>query len=67
YIIIAPVLCYLFHHLYMDANSMFIYSHRYAARFFLKNINIALYTGIINTVIALFATIFYLSQRSSVE
>jgi hypothetical protein len=67
YLIVTPILCYLFHHLYQDVNSLFIYSHRYAVRYLLKNMNIALYTGIINAVIAALATVYYLSQRNSVE
>jgi hypothetical protein len=67
FIIVAPVLCYLFHRVYLDVNSIFIYSHRYVTRYFLKNLNIALYTAIINTVIAVLSTIFFLSQRSEVE
>jgi hypothetical protein len=67
YLIIAPVLCYLFHLLFLDANSMIIYSHRYAVRLLGRSINMALYTGIINLGIAVIATVYYLSQRSSVE
>ncbi len=67
FIIVAPILCYLFQRLYLDANSIFIYSHRYVTRYFLKNINIALYTAFINSVIAILSTIFFLSQRSEVE
>jgi tetratricopeptide (TPR) repeat protein len=67
FIIVAPVLCYLFHRVYLDVNSIFIYSHRYVTRYFLKNLNIALYTAIINAVIAVLSTIFFLSQRSEVE
>jgi tetratricopeptide (TPR) repeat protein len=67
FIIVAPILCYLFHRLYLDVNSIFLYSHRYVTRYFLKNLNIALYTAIINSVIAMLSTIFFLSQRSEVE
>jgi hypothetical protein len=68
FIIITPVLCYLFHRLYIDVNSIFVYTHRYAVQYiFKRGMNVALYTGIINLIIAVFATIYYLSQRSSVE
>jgi tetratricopeptide (TPR) repeat protein len=67
FIIVAPILCYLFHRLYLDVNSIFLYTHRYVTRYFLKNLNIALYTAIINSVIAILSTIFFLSQRSEVE
>ena len=68
FVIIMPVLSYLFHHLYLDVNSIFMYTHRYTVLYILKRgINVALYTGIINLIIAVIATIFYLSQKSSVE
>jgi hypothetical protein len=67
YLIVTPVLCFLFHHLYQDVNGMFIYSHRYALRYLFRNMNVALYTGIINAVIAALVTVIYLSQRSTVE
>jgi biopolymer transport protein ExbB/TolQ len=68
FVIIMPVLSYLFHRLYLDVNSIFMYTHRYIVLYILKRgIDVALYTGIINLFIAVIATIFYLSQRSSVE
>jgi len=63
----VPLLSYLFHHLYLDANNIFIYTHRYLTRYFFKNMNVFTYTAIIHTVIAAVATIFYLSQGSEVE
>ncbi len=63
----VPLLSYLFHHLYMDANNIFIYTHRYLARYFFKNMNVFIYTAIIHIVIATAATVFYLSQGSEVE
>jgi hypothetical protein len=45
-----------------------MYTHRYTVLYILKRgINVALYTGIINLVIAVIATIYFLSQRSSVD
>lgn len=68
FIIIMPVLSYLFHRLYLDVNSIFMYTHRYIVLYILKRgVNVALYTGIINLIIAVITTIFYLSQKSSME
>jgi hypothetical protein len=68
FVIITPVLSYLFHRLYLDVNSVFMYTHRYIVLYILKRgINVALFTGIINLIIAVLATIFYLSQKSSME
>jgi hypothetical protein len=67
YLIVTPVLCFLFHHLYQDVNGMLIYSHRYATRYLFESMNIALYTGILNAVIAALVTVIYLSQRNTVE
>jgi hypothetical protein len=68
FLIIMPVLSYLFHRLYVDLNSMFMYTHRYVELYIVRRgFNIALYTGVLNLVIAVVATIFFLSQRSSVE
>jgi len=68
FIIIMPVLSYLFYRLYLDLNSIFMYTHKYIVLYIVRRgFNISLYTGIINVIIAVMATIFYLSQRSSVE
>jgi tetratricopeptide (TPR) repeat protein len=67
YVIVTPILCYLFHHLYLDLNSIFIYSHRYITRFLFSGINVAVYTGIINLFIAAVATFYFLAQRITVE
>jgi len=67
FIVIAPVLSYFFYWLYVDINNIFIYSHRYVTRYIFKHMNIALYTALINAVIAFISTLFYLSQSSRVE
>ena len=68
FLIVVPVLSFLFYRLYIDLNSMFMYTHKYIVLHIIKRgFNIALYTGIINLIIAVVATIFFLSQRSSVE
>jgi len=68
FVIIMPVLSYLFYRLYLDLNSIFMYTHKYIVLYiFKRGFNVALYTGIINLIIAVMATIFFLSQRSSVE
>lgn len=63
----VPLLAYILHHLYLDANSLIMYLHRYLVRFAFKNLNIAIYTAIINSAIGVAATIYYLSLSSRVE
>lgn len=67
FLLAAPLLAYILHHLYLDANSMIMYLHRYLVRFAFKNLNIAIYTALINSAVAAAATIFYLSLSSRVE
>jgi len=67
FILIVPFLSYFLYLLYIDVNSIIIYSHRYFIRYLLKNINIALYTGIINIVLAAISTIYFLSRISKLD
>jgi len=63
----VPLFTYLLHYIYMDAINVFIYTHRYIIRYVFKNMNLLVYTAIINILIAAAATVFYLSQGSEVE
>jgi len=62
FILIVPFLSYFIQILYTDINSIIIYSHRYLTRYILKNLNLAIYTGIINTVFAIISTIYFMMQ-----
>ncbi len=63
----VPLLSYLLHYMYIEANNVLIYTHRYLTRYLFKNMNLLVYTTIINILIAAAATVFYLSQGSEVE
>ncbi|MBA7618632.1 hypothetical protein ES703_25962 [subsurface metagenome] len=67
FILIVPVIAYFLHLLYIDMNNLIIYSHGYFTRVLFKNINVALYTAIVNLVFSLIATLYFLSQSSRVE
>ena len=67
FIIVVPFLAHFLHILYVDMNSLIIYSHRYFSRVLFGGMNLAVYAGIINGIFAIFATLYYLSQSSRVE
>jgi tetratricopeptide (TPR) repeat protein len=69
FVLVVPLLCHFLRLLYVDMNSLFMYSHRYFARLFsgTSGMNIAVFIGIINGVFAVIATLYFLSQSSRVE
>ena len=67
FFLVMPLLSYFLHHLYLDMNAIIIYTHQYAARGLLKGMNILLFTLIAHLAISVGATLYYLSQRSTME
>lgn len=65
--IITPFVVYFLHLIYTNMNDIIIYTHRYFTRFVMEKMNVVVYTALINTVFALIATLYFLSQRSSAE
>jgi len=62
---VSPFVVYLLFLLYNGTNDVFIYSYRYFTRFVTGKINLAVYTILINAVIGIFATLYFLSRKSS--
>lgn len=67
FIIILPFMAYFLFRLYINMNSIIIYSHRYFTRFLFKSMNTAVYTGLINIIFSLIATFLFLSPGSKAE
>jgi tetratricopeptide (TPR) repeat protein len=67
FFLVMPPLSYFLHHLYLGMNEIIIYTHQYAARGLLKGMNILLFTLIAHLAISVGATVYYLSQRSTME
>ncbi len=65
FILIVPFLAYFLYLFYLNVNDVFIYTHTYFTRYLIKDMNIAIYTGLINLVLSLAATLFFLSQRKT--
>jgi tetratricopeptide (TPR) repeat protein len=65
FIVIVPFLAYFLYLLYLNFNDVIIYTHTYFTRFIIKNMNIAIYTGLINLALSLVVTLFFLSQRKT--
>lgn len=67
FLTLVPVVAYFSHLFYVDMNHVIVYTHRYATRYVLKEINVVIYTVLINAFIAFIATLYFLSQSSRVE
>jgi tetratricopeptide (TPR) repeat protein len=65
FVVIVPFLVYFLYLFYLNVNNVIIYTHNYFTRFLIKNMNIAVYTGLINLGISFVVTIFFLSQRKT--
>ena len=63
FIVIAPFLAYFLYLFYLNVNDVFIYTHTYFTRYIIKNMNIAIYTGLVNLALSLAATVVFLSQK----
>ena len=64
---VVPFVVYLLYLLYGGMNDVLIYSHRYFSRLVTGRINLVVYTILINTVIGIFSTLYFLSQKSTDE
>ena len=67
YAAVAPFVVYLIFRLYVGMNAVLIYSHRYFTRLVSGRINLIVFIILINTVIGIFATFYFLSQGSAEE
>lgn len=67
FIIIVPFMAYFLFLLYINMNSIIIYSHRYFSRYLFKSMNTAVFTGLINLIFSIIATFLFLSPGSKAE
>ena len=65
--VVSPFVVYLLFLLYNGTNDVFIYSYQYFTRFVTGKINLLVYTILINSVIGIFTTLYFLSRKSSEE
>jgi tetratricopeptide (TPR) repeat protein len=67
FVLVVPFMAYFLYLLYIEMNNIIIFSHRYFTRLMFRNLNLNLFTVIINIVLSIIATLYYLSQSSKVE
>jgi len=67
FIVTVPLLSHLLLFLYRGANDLLIYSFRYVQRSVFRNTNVAVFTALVNGIIALAVTFFFLSKSSRID
>jgi hypothetical protein len=67
FVLVVPFMAYFLYLLYIEMNNIIIFSHRYFTRLMFRNLNLTLFTVIVNIVLSIIATLYYLSQSSKVE
>jgi tetratricopeptide (TPR) repeat protein len=66
FIVTVPVLAFIAHRLYVSANDLLMYTHRYVLRV-IGGMNVAVFVIVVQAVISFAATFYFLTQRSGVE
>lgn len=63
--VVLPFVVYLFYLLYNGMNDVLLYVHRYLTRFVSVKVNPLVFVGVINAVIGIAATMYFLSQKAA--
>jgi hypothetical protein len=65
--VITPFIVYLLHLMYIGMNEIIIYSHNYFTRLVTGRLNVAVWVVLLNCVIAVIATFYFLAQKSGAD
>ncbi|MFW6137593.1 MAG: hypothetical protein ACOC7U_00320 [Spirochaetota bacterium] len=65
--VVVPLGTYLLYLVYLDFNSIIIYTHRYFSRLVWGGLNIAIYTALVNFFLAFLATFYFMVQSSRMD